>query len=160
VDPTQIEEWPLTYQQQINSQLQRKKPLKKGKPPERKTPLKPNKYHAKAKPPPLGETLGFDSGGERDRYLLLQLLEKAGEITDLKRQQRVFLTRANISYRSDATYIENGQLIYEDFKGLTGKRFAIIKKLWSVYGPAPLRIVHRGHGNGFIITEEIKGGMQ
>ena len=79
----------------------------------------------------------FDSKKERDRYIELSLLEKAGKIENLKRQvdyllipaqfgmvvgedgrrKRVCLERAT-NYVADFTYYENGNLVVEDVKGM------------------------------------------
>lgn len=78
----------------------------------------------------------FDSKKERDRYIELSLLEKAGKIENLKRQvdyllipaqfgmviddkggrKRVCLERA-CNYVADFTYYEDDKLVVEDVKG-------------------------------------------
>lgn len=70
---------------------------------------------------------GFDSKKEERRYHELRLLEKAGQIADLKCQQKIPLMGANgpvttptgrkSHYRADFTYTENGKHIVEDVKG-------------------------------------------
>ena len=80
--------------------------------------------------------LVFDSKKEKDRYIELSLLEKAGKIKNLKRQvdfllipaqfgmvvdekgkrKRVCLERATF-YVADFTYTKDDQLIVEDVKG-------------------------------------------
>ena len=79
----------------------------------------------------------FDSKKEKDRYIELSLLEKAGKIKRLKRQveyllipaqfgmvtgengkrKRVCLERA-CNYVADFTYYENDELVVEDVKGM------------------------------------------
>lgn len=63
----------------------------------------------------------FDSKKERDRYIELLLLEKAGEISELKMQVPFVLVDRSkhgreIKYIADFTYIENGILVVEDAK--------------------------------------------
>ena len=91
----------------------------------------------------------FDSKKEALRYKELCLLEKAGEITDLKRQvvfellpvqkefykdvktgkekQRV-IERA-VKYIADFVYLKNGQLVVEDTKGLKTKDYILKRKM-------------------------------
>lgn len=75
-------------------------------------------------------------------YEILRWRELGGEITELKREQRIFLTDAQISWKPDFCYIEKatGQLEYAEAKGMEDARFRVIKKLYRVYGPAPLHI--------------------
>lgn len=91
----------------------------------------------------------FDSVKERDRFIALSLLEKAGEISNLQRQveymlipsqfgmvpdektgrmKRVCLERA-CTYKADFTYMENGQLVVEDSKGFRTPDYRIKRKL-------------------------------
>ena len=82
-----------------------------------------NKYHAK-KCEWDGEV--FDSKKEMQRYKELKLLEKAGEICNLKRQVKYVLipsqridgkvVERECSYIADYVYEENGQTIVEDVK--------------------------------------------
>ena len=69
----------------------------------------------------------FHSAGELARWRDLKLLEAAGEITDLKRQQPIVLQGRDGPVRYDNgrtaklivdfTYVRDGVLIREDFKG-------------------------------------------
>lgn len=90
-----------------------------------------------------GET--FDSVKEYRRYCELKLLEKAGEIYDLKRQVRFELIpsqRINgrvaeraCLYIADFVYTENGLTVVEDTKGFKTKDYIIKRKLMlKVYG--------------------------
>ena len=106
-----------------------------------------NKYGAR-KITRNGET--FDSVKEYRRYLELCLLEKAGEIKELKRQvpfeliptQREPETvgargavkpgrviEKSVVYNADFTYYENGRYIVEDTKGMRTKDYIIKRKL-------------------------------
>ena len=72
---------------------------------------------------------GFDSQKERRRYAELQLMQRAGIISGLKRQVRFELIPAQTrkgkrperpaEYIADFTYYENGEFVVEDVKGYT-----------------------------------------
>lgn len=96
----------------------------------------------------------WDSTGEYGRYCELQLLEKANAIQDLECQPKFSLTKAEIGYCADFSYIEDGRQVVEDFKGVRTPRFNIICRLWKHYGPCLLRITGR-RGRSFTVTEEI-----
>lgn len=111
-----------------------------------------NKYHNQKT---TVDGIPFDSKKEARRYQELKLLEKAGEITDLKRQveyelipeQREFtneiykkgrnkgcfkkgkLLEQKCSYMADFTYIEDGFVIVEDVKGIRTDVYKIKRKL-------------------------------
>lgn len=92
----------------------------------------------------------FDSVKEYRRFCELSLLEKAGAITDLKRQVEFVLIPAQkepdtigkrggtikgktieqkCSYVADFVYTENGETIVEDTKGFKTKDYIIKRKL-------------------------------
>ena len=81
----------------------------------------------------------FDSEREYTRYRELILLQRAGVISDLKRQmpyvvipvQRIdgkIVERA-CSYVADFVYQENGKTVVEDTKGVRTKDYIIKRKL-------------------------------
>lgn len=79
-----------------------------------------------------------DSRKEANRWSQLLLLEKAGVISDLKRQVRYELIPKQegeraVYYVADFEYIENGKKVVEDVKGykegLAYRVFAIKRKL-------------------------------
>ncbi len=76
----------------------------------------------------------FDSKREAHRYYELLLLEKAGEISDLKLQVPYELIpkqkgeRACI-YKADFVYRQNGETIIEDVKGVRTDAYKIKRKL-------------------------------
>lgn len=98
-----------------------------------------------------GET--FDSKKEYRRFRELQLLEKAGKISDLQRQVKFLLIPAQyehvprfgkkgqplkpgkrlvereVSYYADFVYTENGRDVVEDTKGVKTKEYIIKRKL-------------------------------
>ena len=101
-----------------------------------------NKYHNRKT---LYDGLSFDSGHERDRYAELRLLEKAGDIHDL-RLQPVFellpaikenghVVQRAITYRADFSYYRGGQLVVEDAKGVKTDAYKLKKKMMrSIHG--------------------------
>ena len=91
-----------------------------------------NKYGARKVKAPDGQV--FDSQREYDRWCVLRLLERAGRITDLKRQVSYELipkqgTMRACSYVADFTYLENGKPVVEDCKGYRTEAYKIKKKL-------------------------------
>lgn len=91
-----------------------------------------NKYGAKKTV--VGE-IKFDSKKEAQRWIELQLLERAGEISDLQRQVKVELigqhrplytrTGRKMKLTFDFSYIEDGVLIYEDAKGYPTRDYEV-----------------------------------
>ena len=85
----------------------------------------------------------FDSKRERDRYLELKLLEKAGVITDLVLQPRYVIHNAyvrcdgkkvrEIQYIPDFRYFdtEKNAEVIEDVKGVKTEVYRIKKKLFE-----------------------------
>jgi hypothetical protein len=89
----------------------------------------------KAEPVIIGG-IRFDSKKEAARGFDLQMLQKAGQISDLKFQvpfilQEEFVrdgkTERAIKYLADATYIENGKLIVEDTKSAITKGLPVYR---------------------------------
>lgn len=61
----------------------------------------------------------FSSAKEARRYSDLKLLQRGGQITDLKRQVRYPIDVNGVPithYVADFTYLENGSLVVEDVK--------------------------------------------
>jgi hypothetical protein len=93
---------------------------------------RPHKYGAKAVQ--LG-TERFASKREAKRFTELQLLERAGEITNLQKQVPVFLVGQNgplftrtgrkMRLTFDFCYTEDGFVIYEDSKGAWTRDFEV-----------------------------------
>lgn len=71
--------------------------------------------------------IAFDSRKEAKRYQELKLLEKAGEIKDLRRQVKYELiprqkingkvVERKVEYVADFVYLQNGDIVVEDVKG-------------------------------------------
>ena len=95
----------------------------------------------------------FDSVLEARRYKQLALLEKAGEISNLKLQVPFLLqesfrkngkTYRKIEYIADFVYEEKGQTVVEDTKGIKTDVFKIKQKLFEYkYPNLSLKIVAR-----------------
>ena len=95
----------------------------------------------------------FDSVLEARRYKQLALLERVGEISNLKLQVPFLLqesfrkngkTYRKIEYIADFVYEENGQTIVEDTKGIKTDVFKIKQKLFEYkYPNLSLKIVAR-----------------
>lgn len=88
----------------------------------------------------------YDSRREAERARILRLMQKAGEITNLKEQVKFELIPAQyingkcveraVTYIADFTYIDkSGNLIVEDAKGVRTEKYIIKRKLMLyVYG--------------------------
>ncbi len=82
----------------------------------------------------------FDSKWESQRYIQLILLERANEISDLKRQVKISLKVLGTEvkkYTADFTYLEDNQLIIEDAKSLPtskSREWIITRKLLTALG--------------------------
>ena len=91
-----------------------------------------NKYGARKVKAPDGQV--YDSVKEYHRYGCLRLLERAGKISDLKRQVKFELIPKQEGeracyYIADFTYYEDGKLVAEDCKGYATDLFKLKKKL-------------------------------
>ena len=105
------------------------------------------KYHAQKT---TVEGMTFDSKKEANRYLELRLLEKAGEITDLRCQVEYELIPAQygpdvvtprgivkrgplieraVKYKADFVYNDSGETVVEDVKGFRTKDYILKRKL-------------------------------
>ena len=82
----------------------------------------------------------FDSRKEAARWKELKALEQAGKIAALRRQQTYTLIpnqngtdgkliERKCTYRADFVYIENGDVVVEDVKGVKTKDYIIKRKL-------------------------------
>lgn len=88
----------------------------------------------------------FDSKKEYARWCDLQLLQRAGKISDLQRQllfplhDNVYDEEGNkifgkIGYRADFVYLENGKLVVEDVKGYRTPEYLHKKRdMYEKYG--------------------------
>lgn len=93
----------------------------------------------------------FDSKAESRRYVELNLLLMAGEISDLELQPEYELqpsfkrgkkTIRAITYTPDFRYVEHGVVVCEDVKGVATEAFKIKSKLFLFkYPDVELRII-------------------
>lgn len=91
-----------------------------------------NKYGARKVKAPDGQV--FDSVLEFHRWGMLRLLERAGRISDLKRQVSFELIPKQdgeraCNYVADFTYMEDGKLVVEDCKGFRTPEYRLKRKL-------------------------------
>lgn len=85
----------------------------------------------------------FDSHKEMRRYQELLLMEKAGAISNLRRQVKYILipsqrfskkvVERECSYVADFVYEENGETVVEDAKGYRTEAYKIKRKLMLWY---------------------------
>lgn len=78
--------------------------------------------------------LRFDSKGERDRWIDLTLLEKAGKVRDLTRQSRYKIEVDGMhicNYVADFVYwdVAKDRWVVEDFKGHRTREYLLKRKL-------------------------------
>jgi len=87
-------------------------------------------------------------------------MEKAKEISDIRCQPNIFLTRARIRMIPDFSAINSktGEVEYFEAKGFEGERWLICKKLWSIYGPGRLHIFKGRAGKVFEVDSIVPRG--
>jgi len=81
----------------------------------------------------------FQSKKEAARYKYLIMLQNAGVISDLRLQHNITITEGFTKpsgervrpqvYKADFSYIENGERVYEDAKGMRTRTYINKKKL-------------------------------
>lgn len=95
------------------------------------------KYHARKT---TVDGITFDSRKEADRYLVLKGMEEDGLIEDLRRQVRYELVPAfdvdgrhyrPVCYVADFVYVEDGQEVVEDVKGMRTDTYRLKSKLFA-----------------------------
>jgi len=107
-----------------------------------------NKYNARKT---TIDGIEFDSKREAERYQELLLLERAGQIEALSVHPMFTLINGfeyrgkaerPIRYEGDFQYIENGEIVLEDVKGVRTKEFMLKQKLFKLrYPTIDFRIV-------------------
>lgn len=97
----------------------------------------------------------FDSASEATRYRELQLLLRAGEITDLKLQPTFHLVdgvkfhdeprrKPNLIYKADFSYTDkSGVYVVEDVKGVSTEAFRIKRHLMKAINNIDITIVRK-----------------
>ena len=72
-----------------------------------------------------------DSKAEAARGEELWLLQKAGKITDLEYHRKYTLSQSpKVVIEVDFVYKQNGQQVYEDFKGKEPREYRV-KRIWA-----------------------------
>ena len=80
----------------------------------------------------------FDSTKEYKRWVVLKLMERSGEISDLKRQvpfvliktqKTATVTERPVKYVADFVYVKDGKTVVEDTKGVRTADYIIKRKL-------------------------------
>lgn len=105
--------------------------------------------------PTIVEGQRFASKSEARRWGELRLMERVGAITSLARQ--VVVNLAGVTYRPDFAYTERGasHQTFEDYHPRTfNSRDAVVFRLWSMYGPAPLRLT-AFQGSRCVVVREV-----
>ena len=97
---------------------------------------KGNKYHAVRTYSMLCDRT-FDSKAECQHGEGLYLIQKAGDISDLRYQVKFVLCKSpKITVTIDFTYLENGKRIYEDVKGVLTRdsrtKYAWLQQLFGI----------------------------
>lgn len=95
-----------------------------------------SKYHSRKT---VVDGITFDSAKEARRYRELQLMEKAGDISGLTRQQAFTLIPAQridgkvveraVTYKADFCYYLDGEYVVEDVKGYKTPEYKLKRKL-------------------------------
>ena len=84
----------------------------------------------------------FDSLFEKAVAMDLVVRQRAGEISNLRFQDTVHMTKADITWRIDFSYIEDGRKWYHEVKGFPDKVYPLKLKIYKVYGKEHLRITN------------------
>jgi len=107
---------------------------------------KPSKYRAKKT---VVDGITFDSRAEAARYQDLLILERAGEIQDLRLQVKYVLTANGqelkiksagvpkgrvVRFIADFVYVEKGKIIIEDVKGMPTPVYKLKKAIMESMG--------------------------
>jgi hypothetical protein len=88
-----------------------------------------NKYRAKAV---VRDGVRYDSKKEYDRHGVLKLLERVGEVSEVKHHVVFSLDVFDhhiCNYESDFTYYDKGVYVVEDVKGMRTEEYKLKKKL-------------------------------
>ena len=113
-----------------------------------------NKYNAKST---RVDGYYFPSQLEADTYLYLKTLVLANLIGDLKCQDTVSLTKAEIKWKVDFRYfdLEKKETCWAESKGISTTDYLIKKKLWHYYGPGTLHVYKRDSRGTIRLAETI-----
>jgi hypothetical protein len=120
-----------------------------------------NKFHNKKM---KVDDVTYDSTKEYERHCYLKMLEKAGEISNLRYHDKkdiiILIDDPKVRYIPDFCYDENGEHVVEDFKGFQTKEFILKKKMIiSMIKKGELDIIFRitkFKSQDFVVVEEYK----
>lgn len=111
-----------------------------------------HKYRAK---PVTSNGQKFSSKLEFAVYQALVALQSAGEIKEIKLQEKIYLTDARILLKPDFTVTRpDGSIYWVEAKGKELATWNIKKRLWEFYGPGLLE-VWKAKGSRLVIAEVI-----
>lgn len=102
--------------------------------------------------------MSFASKAEGKLFDHLTLLQKAGELRELRSQVSVYLTAARIQYIADFQYfdVRAGQITWAEMKGFETPEWRLKRRLWAAgYGPGTLRVFKMGRAD-VMLVETIK----
>lgn len=99
----------------------------------------------------------FASKLEAKLYDILFLMKAAGELTDIKVQDHVYLTNARILYIVDfkVTLSKTHEEQWYESKGFETSDWKIKKRLWKHYGPGKLNI-YKGTTKAIWLAETVE----
>ena len=91
----------------------------------------------------------FHSKMEAAHYANLLLLERAKEISNIRCQVHVKLSKAEITSIVDFLVFDHkkGIDVYHEVKGFETPEWRIKRRLWQFYGPGPLEIYSGRYSN-------------
>lgn len=97
----------------------------------------------------------FASGLEKDTYLHLKMLKAAGEISEIRCQVTINITKY-VRWRPDFECIDKeGNKFYAEAKGFETEVWLLKKKLFKEFGEHPLYVYVRQGKNSLTIKETI-----
>ena len=123
---------------------------------------KANKYGVAPKAKRTFDGVVYDSKLEKDWMVKLKLLERAGQISDLRTQVSFPIILNDVlvcQYIADFVYSENGSDVVADAKGMLTKEYILKKKLMkAVYGIDIKEFTYKTKSNGTTKRKSIRKG--
>jgi hypothetical protein len=104
-----------------------------------------------------GDEGSFDSKGEAELFGTLKLMERAGELSNIRRQVVIQLTQ-KVKWRADFVAFDERKKRDEihEFKGFQDLRFKVLLQLIPEFCPLPVKIWGK-KGSRLFISKEIEG---
>ena len=94
--------------------------------------------------PTMVDGIRFDSKAEAKRYGTLAMLERAGKIGDLRLQPSFRCVVGGdliCTYRTDFAYVEGGEKVVEDVKGVQTAAFKLKRKLVKALHGVTIKLI-------------------